>query len=182
MSMKVVLRAVPALILAVAVAAPARAGEIVKERANVVSTNWPAMEIDLKDPKGRQATWKVQRDAVVVFSDKKEQFPNPKLTDLRPPMYVHFTFDGDTRVISRFEVMEVGFEPAQGGPGVRQDGVITNLDVNVGHVVVQLATGTNTFAVEPKDQLRNFRIGDKVSILIETRPSGQEIVTKIDRK
>jgi Cu/Ag efflux protein CusF len=79
-------------------------------------------------------------------------------------------------------VREVGFEPAQGAPGIKQDGVITNLDVNVGHVVVQLATGTNTFAVEPKDQLRNFKIGDKVSILIETRPSGQEIVTQINRR
>ena len=180
--MRVVLRAVPALVLAAAIATPARAGEIVKERANIVSTNWPAMEIDLKDPKGRQATWKVSRDAVVVFTDKKEQFPNPKLTDLRAPMYVHFTFDGDTKVVNRFEVMEVGFEPAQGGPGVRQDGVIDNLDVNVGHIVVKLATGTNTFEVVPKDLLRGFKIGDRVSVLIEKRPSGQEIVTKIDRK
>ena len=180
--MKVVLRAIPALVLAAAVAAPARAQDLAVERGNIVSTNWNAMELDIKDPKGRQATWKVRRDAVVVFSDKKEQFPNPKLTDLRAPMYVFFTYDNGTRAIEKFEVKEVGFQPSQGAPGIKQDGVITNLDVNVGHVVVQLATGTSTFAVEPKDQLRNFKIGDKVSILIETRPSGQEIVTQINRR
>ena len=180
--MKVVLRAVPALILAAAVAAPARAGEIVKERANIVSTNWPAMEIDLKDPKGRQATWKVQRDAVVVFSDKKEQFPNPKLTDLRPPMYVHFTFNDDTKVIERFEVVEVGFQPSQGAPGLRQDATITNLDANIGHVEVNMGTGPRTFEVDPKGQLRNFKIGDRVSILVETREGNREVVTQIQKR
>ncbi len=181
--MKLVSRAVPALILAAAVAAPTFAQNLAKERGNIVSTNWGSMEIDIKDPKGRQGTWKVRRDAVVVFSDKKEQFPNPKLdATCAPPMYVHFTFDDDTKVIERFEVMEVGFQPSQGGPGIRQDGVITNLDANVGHVVVSLPTGTKTFEVDPKAQLLKFKIGDKVSILIETREGGREVVTQINKR
>jgi hypothetical protein len=180
--MKPISRAVLAVLAAAAVAAPAVAQNLAKERGNIVATDWNAMQIDIKDPKGRVGTWTVRRDAVVVFTDKKREFPNPKLSDLRPPMYVHFTFDDDTKVIERFEVMEVGFQPSQGGPGIRQDGVITNLDVNVGHVVVSLPTGTKTFQVDPKEQLRNFKIGDKVTILIETRQSSQEVVTQIDRR
>ena len=178
--MKVVSRALPALILA-AVAAPAFA-QPVKERAGIVSTNWAAMEVQLKDPKGRLSTWKVRRDAVVIFEDKKEFFPNPKLADLRAPMYVYFSYDDATKVIDRFEVREVGYDPAQGGPGVRQEGVITNLDVNVGHIVVKLPTGESVFEVDPKGQLRSFKVGDRVSILIETREGGREVVTQVDRK
>jgi hypothetical protein len=182
--MKSISRAVLAVFAAAAVAAPAVAQNLAKERGNIVATDWRAMEIDIKDPKGRVGTWKVRRDAVVVFTDKKREFPNPKLSDLRPPMYVHFTFNDDTKVIERFEVVEVGFEPSQGGPGVRQEATITNLDANIGHVEVRLGRGmgVKTFEVDPKRQLRNFKIGDRVSILIETRDGNREVVTEIDRK
>ena len=79
-------------------------------------------------------------------------------------------------------MVEVGFEPSRGGPGVRQKAVITNLDGNIGHVEVDLGAGPQTFEVDPKSQLRNFRIGDKVSILIETREGNREVVTQIDRQ
>ena len=78
------------------------------------------MEVEIKDPQNRVGTWKVRRDAAVTFTDKKSDFPNPKLTDLRAPMYVYFTFDADTKVVSSFEVREVGFEPSEGGPGVQR--------------------------------------------------------------
>jgi hypothetical protein len=159
-------------------ATPALALE--KDRGNIVSTNWQKMEMDLKDPKGRVRTWKVVRDCEVKFTDKKDQFPNPKLSDLRAPMYVHFVFDGPSQVIQSIEVVEVGFEPANGGPGTTQKGVITNLDANIGHVEVNLGAGPQTFAVDPKDQLKGFRIGDQVSLLIEKR-GGREVVTKITK-
>jgi hypothetical protein len=182
--MKSISRAVLPLLAATAVAAPAFAQNLSKERGNIVSTDWQAMQVEIKDPKGRVGTWKVRRDAEVVFTDKKDQFPNPKLADLRAPMYVHFTFEGGTTpgIISRFEVMEVGFEPSRGGPGVRQKAVITNLDANIGHVEVNLGAGPQTFEVDPKSQLRNFKIGDKVSILIETREGNREVVTQISRQ
>ena len=180
--MKSMSRAGLALLAVAAVAAPAVAQNLAKERGNIVATDWNAMQIDIKDPMGRVGTWKVRRDAVVVFTDKKREFPNPKLSDLRPPMYVHFTFNGDTKVIERFEVVEVGFQPSQGGPGIRRTGVITNLDANVGHIEVNLGSGPQTFAVDPKGQLGNFRVGDRITILVETREVSRQVVTRIQKR
>lgn len=181
--MKQMSKAVLAVLISAAVAAPALAQNLEKDRGNLVSANWQTMQVEIKDPKGRVGTWKVRRDAEVVFTDKKDQFPNPKLADLRAPMYVHFTFEpGTPGVIHKFEVMEVGFEPSQGGPGVRQKAVITNLDANIGHIEVNLGAGPQTFEVDPKGQLRNFKIGDKVTILIETRDGNREVVTQVNRQ
>jgi Cu/Ag efflux protein CusF len=181
--MKSTSNAVLAVLVSAALAAPALAQNLTKERGSIVSTDWRAMEMELKSPKGRVTTWKVGRDAEVVFTDKKRDFPNPKLTDLRAPMYVHFTFNADTKVIERIEVVEVGFEPARGGPGVAgQNAVITNLDAKIGHVEVNLGAGPQTFEVDPKGQLRDFKIGDKVTLLIETRDGNREVVTQIKKR
>ena len=181
--MKPMSRVVLAVLVSAAVAAPAFAQNLAKERGNIVSTDWRAMEVELKSPNGNVATWKVRRDAEVVFTDKKREFPNPKLADLRAPMYVHFTFNDDTKVIERFEVVEVGFQPAQGGPGIPgQKAVITNLDANIGHVEVNMGAGPQTFEVDPKGQLSSFKIGDKVTLLIETRDGNREVVTQIKKQ
>jgi hypothetical protein len=181
--MKPTSKIVLAVLVSAAVAAPAFAQNLSKERGNIVATDWRAMEVDLKSPNGNVASWKVARDAEVVFTDKKREFPNPKLADLRAPMYVHFSFNADTKVIERFEVVEVGFEPSKGGPGAAgQNAVITNLDANIGHVEVNLGAGPQTFEVDPKGQLRNFKIGDKVTLLIETRAGNREVVTQIKRQ
>ena len=176
------MRFVLAVLVSAALAVPAAAQNLAKERGNIVSANWQTMVVEIKDPQNRVGTWTVRRDATVKFTDKKSDFPNPKLTDLRPPMYVYFTFDADTKVVSNFEVREVGFEPSKGGPGVSQNAVITNLDANVGHVEVNMGAGPKTFEVDPKGQLGNFRIGDKVTILIETREGNREVVTQIKRQ
>ncbi|HEX9185801.1 MAG TPA: hypothetical protein VGB87_01930 [Vicinamibacteria bacterium] len=170
-----------ALLAVAALAVPAYAQNLAKERGNIVAVDWRVMQVDIRDPQNRVGTWTVRRDAEVVFTDKKREFPDPKLSDLRPPMYVHFTFNGDTKVIERFEVVEVGFQPSQGGPGIQRTGVITNLDANVGHVEVNLGSGPQTFAVDPKGQLGGFRIGDSVSLLIETREGNREVVTQVKR-
>ena len=176
--MKLLSKAVLGL-LAAALIAPSAYAKPEKSRGNIVSTDWAKMQVEIKDPKGRVATWSVSRSAGVTFTDKKSQFPNPKLQDLRAPMYVHFVFEGTTSLIQSFEVVEVGFEPSRGGPGIQQTGVITNLDANIGHVEVNLGSGPHTFAVEPKEQLRNFRTGDRVSILIERREGNREVVTQV---
>jgi hypothetical protein len=180
--MKSTSRIVLSMLVSAAVAAPAVAETLAKERGKIVSANWQTMEVEIQDPMKRVGTWKVRRDAVVVFTDKKNDFPNPKVTDLRPPMYVHFTFDADTKVVNRFDVREVGFDTAKGGPGVQQNGVITNLDANIGHVEVNLGAGPQTFEVDPKAQLLNFKIGDQISILIETREGNREVVTQIRKQ
>jgi len=180
--MKSILGFALAVLVSAAVTVPAAAQNLAKERGNIVTANWQTMEVQIKDPQNRVGTWKVRRDATVTFTDKKSDFPNPKLTDLRAPMYVYFTFDADTKEVHDFEVREVGFEPSKGGPGVSQKAVITNLDANVGHVVVNLGAGPQTFEVDPKGQLRNFKIGDRVTILIEKREGNREIVTQIKKQ
>jgi Cu/Ag efflux protein CusF len=79
-------------------------------------------------------------------------------------------------------VREVGFETSTGGPGVQRTGVITNLDASVGHIKVNLGAGSQTFAVDPKGQISNFRTGDRVSVLIETRDVSRQVVTQIKRQ
>jgi hypothetical protein len=173
-------RVVLPLLLA-AVAVPAGAGPV-KERGNITNVDWRAMQIELKDPKGRVQTWKVARDATVVFSDRANLFPNPKLADLRPPMYVHFTYDNDTKVIDRLEVVELGYDPAKGPPGTQKlSGVITNLDANIGHIEVDVGAGPQTFQVVPKDQLKSFKRGDRVTITVEKR-GDQDVVTQVARR
>ena len=181
--MKPMLRFVLAVLVAAAVAAPAAAQNVAKERGNIVSANWQAMEVEIKDPQNRVGTWKVRRDATVTFTDKKSEFPNPKLTDLRPPMYVYFTFDADTKVVQSFEVREVGFQPAAGRPGRQPEG----RDHEPGREHrprrgEHWGPGPQTFEVDPKGQLRNFKIGDRVTILIETRDGNREVVTQIRRQ
>jgi hypothetical protein len=148
------------------------------ERGKIVSTDWSNMKMEISSPNGRTKFWNVQRDCTVKFSDKTKEFPNPTLKDLREPMYIWFMFKGGTDVIHTIDVKEVGFEPSKGGPGVQQTGVITNLDANIGHVELDLGTGPQTFKVEPKEQLKAFKRGQKVKILIDDR-GPQEIVTKI---
>ena len=175
-------RVVLPLLAAAAVVVPAVAESPVQERANITAVDWRAMQVELKDPKGRVQTWKVARDAVVRFTDKADQFPNPKLADLRPPMYVHFTFDADTKVISRFEVVEVGYDPSKGAPGTMElSGVITNLDANIGHIEVNVGAVPQTFLTDPKDQLKSFKRGDRVTITLEKR-GAQEVVTQVVRR
>jgi Cu/Ag efflux protein CusF len=185
--MKLTHRAGLALIVAAAVASPALAGDPVKERANILAVDWQAMQVRLKDPQGRETTWKVSPNAEVEFKDKASAFPNPKLADLVPPMYVHFTYDSETKEIQRFEVAQVGFEPtprpAANVPAAAQtqSAVITAVDLNAGQVEVQLGSGRRTYWVEPKEQLRAFKAGDRVTLQI-AKQGDKEVVTRIRRR
>ena len=183
--MKSTNRAALALLAAAAVAAPAYAQNLTKERANILSVDWNAMQVRMKDPQGRERTWVVTKDATVEFSDKREQFPNPKLSDLVPPMYVHFTYNADTKEIVAFDVAEVGFEPSAANPvpasTSQQQAVVTAVDANVGQVEVQLASGRKTFEVNPKGQLRSFKAGDRVTLTIG-KQGDKEVVTGIKRR
>lgn len=184
--MKVLIRAALALLVSSTVAAPALAQNLTKERANILAVDWNAMQVRLKDPQGRERTWVVAKDATVEFSDKREQFPNPKLADLAPPMYVHFTYNADTKEIVAFNVAEVGFEPSRAkdpGPASasQQQAVITAVDANGGQLEVQLPSGRKTFEVNPKGQLRSFKAGDRVTLTI-SKQGDREVVTQIKRR
>jgi len=155
--------------------------KINKERGNVVSTNWNKMEIDIKDPQGRVGTWHVTRDCRLRFSDQASSFPNPKLSDLKAPMYLHFMFEEGTDLIQDIEVKEVGFNASKDGPGVQQKGVVKATDENKGHLAIVLDPGgQKTFRVDPKEMLAGLETGDEVTILIDTR-DGREVVTKITK-
>ena len=184
--MKSTHRAALALLVSAMVAPPALAQNLTKERANILSVDWNAMQVRMKDPQGRERTWVVKKDATVVFTDKREQFPNPKLSDLVPPMYVHFTYNADTKEIVAFDVAEVGFEPAKAkdpGPASssQQQAIVTAVDVNAGQVEVQLSSGRKTYEVNPKSQLRNFKAGDRVTLTIG-KDGDKEVVTAIRRR
>jgi hypothetical protein len=152
--------------------------QVNKEMGKIVSTDWRKMKIEISNPRGRVKTWDVARDCTVKFTDGKEQFPNPKLSDLREPMYVWFFYRQGTITIESIEVRELGFDAGQGEPGAKQKGVITNLDADIGHVELDLGQGPQTFLVKPKRQLRAFRRGQRVIVIIDSR-GPQEIVTKI---
>lgn len=171
-------RTVAPLLTAALLMAVSAEAKVTKEMGNIISTDWRKMEMEIKNPRGRIKIWNVARDCTVKFTDKKSEFPDPKLSDLREPMYIWFFYQDGTIEIDSVEVREVGFEPSRGGPGAEQKGVITNLDATIGHVEVDLGAGKQTFKVEPKQQLRAFRRGQRVILLIETR-NGEEIVTKI---
>ena len=154
-------------------------GALGHARGHIVSTNWTKMEIELKDEKGRVTTWQVARDCVVKFSDQADKFPNPSLKDLKAPMYIHFMMEGP--VIQNIDVKEVGFDADKGGAGVEEKAVVSNLDMNVGHVEVVLSPGgKKTFEVDPKSVLTGINKGDSVTLLIEKR-EGKEVVTKITK-
>jgi Cu/Ag efflux protein CusF len=174
------------LVLAATIAAPpAFAQNLHKERGNILAVDWNAMQVRLKDPQGRERTWPVSRNAVVEFNDKTSSFPNPKLQDLVAPMYVHFTFNAETKEIVKFEVAEVGFEPGgkpekPADPAGVQTAVITAVDANVGQVEVETAAGRHTYWVEPKTLLRSYKAGDRVRLQIR-KQGDKEVVTAMSR-
>ncbi len=176
-----------ALVASAAIAAPALAQNLTKERANILAVDWNAMQVRMKDPQGRETTWVVSKDATVEFTDKREQFPNPKLKDLVPPMYVHFTYNADTKQIVAFNVAEVGFEPG-GRPATKpadapaglQPAVVTAVDTKVGQVEVQLGSERRTFWAEPKTLLP-YKAGDRVMIRVEQQ-GDRSVVTQIRRR
>jgi Cu/Ag efflux protein CusF len=90
------------------------------------------------------------------------------------------TREGNREVVTL--VKRAGPGSTQAEPSVSRDGVITNLDADLGQVEVNLGSGPQTFEVDPKGQISNFRTGDRVSVLIETRDVSRQVVTQIKRQ
>ena len=176
---------IPAALLATVVAWPvaAAAQQVSSQRGNIVSIDQGNHTIQLKDPKGRVATWSFDADATVKFTDQTEFWPNPSVKDLQPPMYVHYTFTGTT--IHSFDVVEVGFRPgtqppaAAKTPGVSRTvtGNVTAYDSNVRQVELDLGGHRETFQLTPRSD-RRLNPGDRVEL--RTSWSGpQELVTEV---
>ncbi len=176
---------VPAAVLAVALAWPvaALAQRPEGSRGNIVSIDQNNHTIQLKDPKGRTATWSFDPDATVTFTDQTSFWPNPSVKDLQPPMYVHFTFTGTT--IHSFDVVEVGFRPGTQPPAATKTqgvsrtvtGTVTAYDSNVRQVELDLNGRRETFQLTPRSD-RRMNPGDRVEL--QTSWSGpQELVTNV---
>ncbi len=176
---------VQAAVLAVAMAWPLAALAQPPEgsRGNIISIDQNSHTIQLKDSKGRVATWKFDPDATVKFTDQTEFWPNPSVKDLQPPMYVHYTFTGET--IHSFDVVEVGFKPgsqapaATKTPGVSRTvtGTVTAYDPNVHQVELDVNGRRETFQLTPRAD-RAMNAGDRVEL--RTSWSGpQELVTDV---
>jgi Cu/Ag efflux protein CusF len=95
----------------VAVLGPALPAHAAREfsRGNITAVDWRVMQIEIKTPQGGRLTYKVDRNCSVKFTDGAGDFPNPKLEDLAPPMYIHFVFENQT--MFEIDVKEVGSAP-----------------------------------------------------------------------
>ena len=88
------------------------------QRGNITAVDWRAMQIEIKNPKGGVETYKVAPNCSVKFTDGAADFPNPRLEDLTPPMYIHFAFENKT--ILEIDVKEVGSAPRPRAQGANR--------------------------------------------------------------
>jgi Cu/Ag efflux protein CusF len=177
-----------AAILAVATAWPAiaLAQNVEHGRGNIVSIDANRGTIDLRDPQGRTATWRFNRGAAVKFTDGRNFFPNPSVQDLRPPMYVHYTFRNE--VIDSFDVVELGFEPGneqsaserkEQGKARTVVGRVTAYDASVRQVEIEHRGERETFQLTDRSDT-TLSVGDQVTL--RTDWSGQrELVVELRR-
>ncbi len=155
-------------------------------RGNIVSIDQNRLTVDLRDPQNRTATWRFRRDATVKFTDGAPFFPNPSVQDLRPPMYVHYTFVNE--VIDSFDVVELGFNPGNpadtGSSSRKEQGVsrtvtgrVTAYDPSVRQVEIEHDGTRETFQLTNRSDQR-LQAGQRVEL--RTDWSGQqELVSQL---
>lgn len=174
---------IPLLAVAALLVATAATAGIQFGRGNIVHVDWGQMEVDLKDPQGRVVTWKVAPGATVKFTDGAQVYRRPKLQDLRPPMYVHFTFEGDPGVIQGFDVKELGFDPAREvkkqAPVQRTfEARVTAVDARRGEIELEVGRNRQAYRVEEASLLRRIEAGDRVRVTAERRDDN-EVITEL---
>jgi Cu/Ag efflux protein CusF len=194
-----------------AVVAPAPSAHAAREfsRGNITAVDWRVMQIEIKTPQGGRLTYKVARNCSVKFTDGVADFPNPKLEDLTPPMYIHFVFEDQTML--EIDVKEVGSAPRPRAQGAnrgssdrnssdrnssdrnssdrnssdrnssdRQIKVrILRLDESRGTFEADVAGRRETFRAESNRLLRGFGEGDLVILGFDRRGGGRDVVTDI---
>jgi hypothetical protein len=177
------------LLVAAAASSPAlaTAQNVEHGRGNIVSIDHDRQTVQLRDPQGRTATWRFNSGAPVRFTDGGSFFANPSVRDLRPPMYVHYTFSNE--VINGFDVVELGFDPATGnssssatkqqGRARTVTGRVTAYDPSVRQVEVEHGGNRETFQLTGSSDTA-LRAGDRVTL--RTDWSGQrELVVEVRR-
>lgn len=165
---------------ALVVATPAQAAREFA-RGNITAVDWKAMQLEIKTPKGGLLTYKVAPNCAVKFTDGAQDFPNPTLQDLVPPMYIHFAFEDQT--ISQIDVKEVGSAPRRRSgtttsrpEASRQMRVrILRMDDRRGTFEADVAGRRQSFRAENNRLLRDFGEGDLVVVEVERR-GGSDVV------
>jgi Cu/Ag efflux protein CusF len=165
--------AIVALAAATAWPLAAVAQRVEHGRGNIVSIDKDRQTIQLKDPQGRTGTWRYNRNATVKFTDGPGFFPNPSTADLRPPMYVHFTFTNE--VIESFDVVELGYQPGneESASGRKEPGTprtvigrVTAYDANAKQVEVEHDGLRETFQLNDRSNQR-LQAGQRVQLRTE---------------
>jgi hypothetical protein len=174
---------VVALVAAVSWPAVVRAQKVEHGRGDVTAIDVSRGEVELKDPQGKVRTWRFERDATVKVSDDSRAFTrNPTTADLRPPMYVHFTYVND--VIQTFEIIEIRAQAgnagasagstAQSGTPRTVVGNVTAYDPKVRQVEVSHDGRRETFQLTASSDKR-MSPGDRVQIRTEWSGSREQV-------
>jgi hypothetical protein len=163
---------------------------------NITAVDWNAMQVEIKNPKGRVYTYKVARNIEVKFTDGAADFPNPTYKDLAPPMQIHFTFEDQT--ILTADVREVGSAPrrsAQQGRQTRSNEStssssressrelkirISKIEDHGDSIQADVAGRNQSFRLESRDVIRGFREDDLVVATLARR-NGREVITELKR-
>ena len=161
-------------------------------RGNITSVDWNAMQIAIRGVDGKVNTFRVKPNASIKFSaEGGENFPNPTLRDLAPPMYVWFVYedwDGkEAPTIQDFDVREVprgagpGTSPGSGGGSQPAKDMTVRIskitNQSRGEFDADVAGRNQRFRASNPSMLNRFREGDLVIVTVER----QNFVTNIKR-
>lgn len=174
-----------ALVAATSWPVVARAQRVEYGRGDINAIDLNRGEIELKDPQKRVRTWRFDRNATVKVSDDSRPFTrNPTTADLRPPMYVHYTYVND--VIQTFDIIEIrvpagNSNSGQGASNSRQAasprtvvGRVTAYDPKVRQVEVDHDGKRETFQLTSSSD-RRMSPGDRVQIRTEWSSSREQV-------
>jgi hypothetical protein len=165
-------------------------------RGNITAADWNVMQIAIRGVDGKVNTFRVKRDAGIKFTaEGGENFPNPTLRDLAPPMYVWFVYedwDGkEAPTIQDFDVREVPRGAGRGGSSVgSESGSQAPRDMTVriskitnesrGEFDADAAGRNQRFRASNPNMLDRWRPGDLVVVTVEGRTvQGRSTVTNI---
>jgi hypothetical protein len=161
-------------------------------RGNITAVDWNVMQIAIRGVDGKVNTFRVKRDAGIKFTaEGGENFPNPTLRDLAPPMYVWFVYedwDGkEAPTIQDFDVREVprGAGRAAAAPSGSTSTASRDMTVRISKITnarrgefdADVAGRNQSFRASNPGMLNSWRQGDLVIVTVE----GRNVVTNIKR-
>jgi hypothetical protein len=171
---------VVALVAATSWPVVARAQQVEHGRGDINAIDLNRGQIELRDPQGKVRTWRFDRTATVKVSDDSRPFTrNPTTADLRPPMYVHYTYVND--VIQTFDIIEIRGPAANSNRNSGQGtsprtvvGRVTAYDPKVRQVEVDHDGKRETFQLTTRSD-RRLSPGDRVQIRTEWSDSREQV-------